>query len=476
MTTTPRDTETVLSSLETTTRDVNPSLDTQKGALSTIYWAVASETSKTEAQCAYLQSIYQLDNPTLIDDSDMFKLARNFGQEPMRARASRGTVWFFRNSRPEAGMMYWAYAGTVVSTTDSRFNYAVTVTGTMNGDNAEAYYNSTTRRYEIPVEVEAVAEGSDYDLPPNTIINISTSQEDWDGCVNTEYMRRGADPVDKFQLRDILYSKMQGLDSTVEGNLTTIVSDTDPFAYDDLQIVPSSDLTAFVRHAYLTDKMGTDVYIITDNVSSTSQYGVAAGGETEVILDHAPLYAIIYCLVDGLAVPFSASYDTSAALQGSSRATDKIVFTSALQPAQTYEIRYQYYDLIYDVNQRVTGRERQFGTDVLYRRATPIPVWIEGQITTFANQAAGVSVDYVSEFATRYLRNPSDPNGTSKQTFVGSLDPYDFQTKVEQNVNGITQFRLTKFVRMDNYSMDVEYISFNGKTEYPMLSPLFNVT
>jgi len=476
MTTTPRDTETVLAALETTTRDINPTLDTQKGPIATVYWSVASETSKTEIQCAYLQSLYQLDNTNLIDDADIDKLARNFGQEPSRARASSGTVWFYRNSRPEPGLIYWVYPGTIAATVDNRYNFTTTSTASMNGDNADAYYNSTTRRYEIPVAVEAVAAGTDYDLPPSTITNIVTQQEDWDGCTNTEYMKRGADPVDKFQIRDILYGKMQGLDQTVEGSLAALVSDTDPYAYDALQIIPSSDLTNFVRHAYLTDKMGTDVYIITDSVDSTTQSGVANGGETEIILLNAPLYAINYCLVDGTAVPFSSSYDTNPALLGSSRSTDKITFPVALQPAQTYEIRYQYYDLIFSVNQKVIGRERQFGTDVLYRRANPIPVWIEGQVTTFSYENKSVVIAYLGEFAASYLKNPGNPNGASKQNFLLRLDPYDFQTKVEQYVNGVSQFRLTKFVRQDNYTQDIEYIVFDGKTEYPVLSPLMNIT
>jgi hypothetical protein len=476
MANTARDVETILQSLEATTREVNPPLDTQKGPAATIYWAVANETSKTEVQAAYLRSLYQMEDPDLIEDADMFALSENYGQDPQLSKPSKGIVWFYRGSSPEPGNTYPVYVGTVVSTGDGRYNYVTTQFTSMNGDIAATYYNATTRKYEMPVPVEAVAEGTDYDLPPNTINIIITTQESFDGCINKDYMRSGKDPVDKYQLRDIIKNKTQGLDTSAEGSVSNILFETNPFGYDAFTIIPSSDLTTFARQAYLQDKMGTDVYVITDTVDETTQTGTAQGGETEIVLDYQPVYAVVYCLVDGVSVPFSVSYTANTAIAGSSRAQDKLMLTLALQPAQAYEIRYQYYSVIYEATQGISGRERFFGNDVIFRRATPAYIYITGQVTTIASLEKSTVLSDIRAFTTYFLRNPGNPQSSSRRQFCTLLDPASYQRQVEQTVDGVLQFKLDKFYRTDSHTMDVEYIALDGKTEYPELDAGFTIT
>jgi hypothetical protein len=466
----PRDTGSILQSLETTTRALNPRMDTRKGAIATVYWAHSQELSRTEQFAAYLRSLYQLENAELVDQTDMEALARNFGNDPGKAKVSSGTVFFYRSSRPLAGTLYTVGSGWTVSTLDGRFNFRTTESVTMNGDAAAAYYNATTRRYEIPVKVEAVAAGQDYDLPPDTIRVVVTTQADFDGCVNRDYLKQGSSAPTKVQLRNNIWDRLQGLDRNATGAVLTILQDVDPVGYDSFTLVASSDFTTFRRHSTLLDKMGYDVYLISDAVDETTQTGVAQGGETSVVLDQRPAFSIVYVLVDGVQVPFALSLSTDPLLQGSSRGIDSVDLTVPLQPAQSYEIRYLYYSLIQQANVAVQGRTKPFGTDVLFRRANPTQIYIAGRVAAFSTMDATSVANDIQTFTTSYLRDPANPTASSIRQFVTLLDPSHYQRAVEQTVDGVAQFKLDHFAKLDVAAQDIEYITLDGKTEYPVLS------
>lgn len=466
----PRDTDTILQSLETTTRTLNQRMDTRKGAIATAYYANSQELARTEQFSSYLRTIYQLENAEQIDQSDLDVLARNVGIDPGKAKVSSGTVFFFRNSRPLAGQPYTVGSGWTVSTTDGRFNFNTTEIVTMNGDAASAYYNATTRRYEIPVHCEAVASGQDYDLPPDSLRNIVTTQADFDGCTNKDYMKQGTDAPSKTQTRNNIWDREQGLDRMSIGAIGTILQDIDPTGYDAFTLVQSTDFTTFKRHSVLQDKMGTDVYLITDAVDETTQTGVAQGGETTLTLNNRPVFSVVYVLVDGAQVPYALSLSADPLVQGSSRGIDSVSLLTPLQPAQSYEIRYLYFSLIYLANLAVQGRQRPFGTDVLFRSANPVQIYISGRASTLTTADAASVANDIQTFTTAYLRNPDNPTAASVRQFVTTLDPANYQKAVEQTVDGVSQFRLDHFVRLDLAALDVEYISLDGKTEYPTLS------
>lgn len=470
MASSPRDASTVLTALEATTQALNPRLDTRKGPIAVIYWANAVDLSKTEQDTSYLRSLFQLERPELIDQEDLESVSRNFGNDPTVAKVSRGTVYFYRNSRPLAATQYRVDTGWTVSTSDGRFSFVTVESVVMNGDAADAYYNATTRRYEVPCKVEAVAAGQDYDLPPGTINTMVTTQQDFNGVVNRAYMKQGGEQADKYQIRNNIWDRLQGINRESAGVVATVLQDIDPTGYDSFSMVASTDYTSFVRHAALQDKMGYDVYLISDTVDETTQTGTAQGGEMSITLDNRPVFSVVYCLVDGVSTPFSLSLSTDQMVQGSSRGIDKIDLTAPLQPAQTYEIRYLYYSVIQQANQAVANRTRTFGTDVLFRSANPVQIYIAGHATTITTSEASTVAADIQTFTVAYLRNPENPTAAAVRQFVTTLDPEAYQRAVEQTVNGVSQFRLTHFARLDVAAQDIEYISLDGKTEYPILA------
>lgn len=470
---TPRDVPEILDDIQTTFDVIDRSIDTQKGPIAAINYAVATEASKVESFAAYTRSLYQTVDADLIDDDDIYRMGMNYGKDPNLAQLSTVTVYFYRHTRPEAGVLYTVETGTQVSTDDSRFNYVTTASVTLNGDIADVYYNATEKRYEIPAPAQAVAVGADYDLPPSTINTIDIPIDGFDGVINKDYARAGTDPVDKTQFVSIIQNAMQGLGGDLVGRLLGVLSDVSPTGFDDMELVPSTDFVNFERRGYVNGKIGYDIYVISDMVQETTQSGTALGGETSFLLTKRPVLSVVYVAVDGATVPFSLSVDTNQNYRGSPLANDRVTLVTPLQPAQTYEIRYLYYSLIYEANLNLAGRQGPFETDVLVRAANPIDIYIAGTIGAFSSADTTDVLNDLRAFTEGYLRDPENPSNTLR-TFVTYLDPYDYQKSVEQAVDGLSDLRLTAFIRTDRAVMDIESLTFDGKTEYPTLSILFD--
>lgn len=424
---------------------------------------------------AYLGSLYQLSDPSLILDEDMYELALNFGKDPNIARVSQVPVYFFRSTRPEAGVIYTASTGTIVSTDDGRFNFTVIEDADMNGDLADVYFNSDTGNYEIPVICEAIAAGTDYDLPPNTITTIQTLQDEFDGCVNRDYANRGEDPPDKFQLREIIWTAMQGANQDAAGQLEALVTTISPTGVDDYSTVASTDYVHYSRLGQTSGKLGYDIYMITDRTRETIERGIADGGETFLTFTRKPVLSVIFVAVDGVEVPFSLDLDQTPAWRGSPASDDRVQLATPLQPGQTWEVRYLYYDVVYDVDRLLRDRAKLFGSDTLVRLADSVDIYVAGEAVVFATSDREEIISDIRTFTEGYLRNPNNPS-QAYQRFITFLDPTDYQRAVEGSVDGVQEFRLTHFVRLDGAAQDIEFISLNGLTEYPVLSVNFDIT
>jgi len=470
----PRDIDGFLTDLSASVTSNDSRIDVQKGPLATLIYGASVEGSRMENFAAYLGRLYQLQDPSLILDEDMFELALNFGKDPNVARVSQVTVYFFRSTRPEAGVTYTAATGTIVSTDDGRFNFTVIEDAEMNGDLADYYFNSSTGNYEIPVLCEAIAAGVDYDLPPNTINRIQTVQDDFDGCVNRDYASQGEDPPDKYQMRDILWAAMQGANQDAAGQLENIITSISPTGVDDYSTIPSTDYVNYSRLGQTSGKLGYDIYMITDRTRETIDRGVADGGETFLTFQRKPVLSVVFVAVDGVVVPFSLDVDTDAAWRGSPSANDRVQLATPLQPGQTWEVRYVYFDVVYNVNSLLQDRFKLFGSDTLVRLADSIDIYIAGELTTFVTTDKDDIISDVRTFTEGYLRNPNNPSQAYQQ-FVTYLDPTDYQRAVEGSVDGVQNFKLTHFARLDDAKQDIEFISLNGLTEYPTLSVNFGV-
>lgn len=471
----PRDVEEILQSLDNTYRDIDPAIDNRKGPVAVINYGFSVELAATEDNADYLRSVYQLANPEALEDNDIIQLGLNYGKDPNIGRSSRVLVYFYRLSRPEAGETYTADVGTLVASDDNRFVYATLDEASMSGDFADVYFNATYNRYEVGVLAEAIAVGVDYNLPPLTVNKIATPLDGFDGVENRDFATGGADPIDKTQFRNIIWDAVQGVGSDLGGAIVTLIEDLDPTGFEDIAMVPSTDYTTFARVGQLNSKLGYDVYLISNAIRETVQSGFTQGGETYLDLENKPALAVRFVSVGGVNVAFSFESDTDPAYEGSPLANDRVTFPTPLAPAQAYEIRYVYYDLIYDANEALKERSRPFETDVLVRRANPIEIIIVGTIKSISNANREDVIDDIRAFTIQYLRDPLAPSAQQSR-FYTFLDPLDYQSAIENTIDGVTEFRLLRFARLDAAFMDIDVITLDGATEYAVLSPQFDVS
>ena len=473
-TTTPRDTDTILDDMDTTTRLVDPGIDTRKGPLSVMYYSHAVELSKTESLSSYLQQVWQLAQADELEDDDIFQLGLNYGLDANVGTLSKVIVHFFRFSRPADDETITAEAGTQIGTDDQRFIFATTEDAEMDGSIADVFFNAEEQRYELAVEAEAISVGLDYDLPPTTLNTIITPAEGFDGVVNKTAAIGGGDPVDKERFRNIIWDRLQGINTSISGFLISTIQDVDPGGFDDISIVTSSEFDTFRRLTTITAKMGYDIYLITDKIAQGLQTGSAQGGETFLVPEKRPIQIVQSVVVDGVSVPFVLDLDTNPSTRGSPRSNDRIVLQDPLLPAQTFEVRYFYFKQIFDSQSILEGRDVPFGSDVLVRLADQIDIRIEGRIKAFTTSDRSEVVTALQAFTEAFFRDPENPS-TSFRRFIGELDPAVYQSAAEQLVNGLQEFQITAFARLDSAFLDVEVVTFDGKTEYPVLHPDFGV-
>lgn len=470
----PRDVEEIFRSMDETYREVDPAIDSRKGPVAVMNYGVAIELARTEDTADYLRSVYQLANPELLEDDDIVQIGLNYGKDPNIGRASRVLVFLFKLSRPEPSTTYTAEVGTLVSSQDGRFVYSLLDEATMEGDFADVYLNPEDNRYEVGVLAEAIAVGVDYNVPPFTVNSFSTPIDSFDGVENKDYATGGSDPIDKTRFRDVIWDALRGIGSDLAGSIINIVSDVDPTGFDDISLVPSTDYENFMRQSVLHSKLGYDIYLISNSIRETIQSGFTQGGEMSLPLEKKPVLAVRLVTVNGIEVAFSLDSDTNPEYEGSPLADDKVTFTTPLPPAQAYVIRYIYYDFVFDTNEVLQDRARPFETDTLVRRANPVEVIIIAELKSVSTSEQEDLINEIRAFTIQYLRDPGAP-AAQQSSFYELLDPVDYEGSVETAISGVTDFRLQRFARLDRAFMDIDVVYFDGLTEYPVLSPQFEI-
>lgn len=474
MASSPREVAEILSSFQQTFEDIDPTIDLTKGPMSVFVYSASEEISRVEAQAAYLQTVYRLDTADDLEDDDIDGLGLNYGIDPDVGDVAAVVVTLYRQSRPVDGEAYVASEGDLVGSEDGRFVFALVSDVSMNGDTPDIYFNSDEARYEVNVRAEAVSVGEDFNLPAETIDSFLTDISDFDGVTNYNPARGGNDPLDKVQFRNLLWDTIQGLNADIIGTLVTTVENTDPTGFQAIATVPSTELETFERLQALNGKMGYDLYTITDETVEFLDQLTAEGGETSLVMERQPVNTVEYISVDGERVPFSFDADERQTVRRSPRAEDSASLATALEPGQIVEIKYWYYENVFEAYDAFQGRSSPFGSDVLVRLAYAIQVFIAAEIDVLSADDRDSVVNDIQDFTEAFLNNPVDPSNT-RRIFPSELDPAEYQDAVLREVAGLSKFTLLNFNRVDTAVSDIERIQLNGKTEYPVLAPTFVV-
>jgi len=469
----PRSVEEIVESMGDTMDGIDPTIDTTKGPIAVLLYAFSAELTRAEQMAGYLSILYNLEQAEDIDDDDVENIGNNYGLDPDVGRLADVIITYYRLSRPEEGLSYKVYEGDLVGSEDGRFIFAVTEDVTMDGDNADVYFNADEQRYEINVPAQSVSVGDDFNLTEGTINTLFTPSADFDGATNPDPAQNGEDPLSKMEFRNIVWNNLQALDSDMAGNLIQTVLDADPVGIKDVRLLGSTDYANFERLSVTRGRTAYDIYVITDTITPEVMTYTALGGETVIPIENSPVQSVQYVNVDGVPVPFAFLPDLRKEYRRSPRADDRVELTGDdLQPGQIVEVKYFYYSKINDAQTQIEGGQKPFGNDVLTRLAYPIPVFIAAKLLTDAAEDRDRVEANILDFTDSYMKDPVSPSPT-RVVFPDTMDPRDYEDQVESTIPGVASFNVINFNRLDNAVRDVAVIEFNGVNEYAVLSPNF---
>ena len=362
---TARTEEEVRASMVETYEDVDPSTDVHKGpVLDLSIQPVAPEISAIEVRQDHTDALASAQFDEAADDEELETMASTVGAGNPQGETSKGTVFLGTRSRPIAGSLIPIPIGTLVAIADRSLVYRTTIATFINGDYADAYYNSAKRTYEVEVPIEGIAVGSDYDVPAYRIILLLTPIQGIDFAENRSTTSGGIGPGDRETLINRAENKLVGQELGTPGGLVAAILEDFEDA-NTVAIITSGDYTLFRR---AISGPGADYYYSGTRLVTETYEFTAVGGETQLFFPNAPMRAVSSFYVNGIPTAYTVVADVDDATVGSSLDQTKMQF-AALPAAATVRVTYSYDSLASLIDAKYAEDSGFFETSILARRS-----------------------------------------------------------------------------------------------------------
>lgn len=458
-----RDQDDVLTSMQETVEEIDPTIDVRKGPIyesALVPWS--KEVSYTENKVDHLADFFQLEKLSNLSEEEIEQVGRNFGQEVSQGTPSQGFLLFYTYQVPTGDITI--PVGTLVSTEDSEYVYQTTTESTFSASNIAAYYNAETRRYEITIPGEAVERGSDYDAKQGRITAMLSPISGISGVTNSTDFEGGTADQTSTEFADDLRDLPLGNSLGTPGGYQAAAIRVAGGVIQDSVVVSSADTDIYERYNLTGMRMGVDLYVIGSRLGPTIYSYTTVGTETRIVLDKQPVLAITSVLVNGIAASYSFQQDTDPNHRGSLFAKDSIVLDTAPGPGKDVFVQYTYNMLIEQLQAEMTVVDANlFKTNFLAREGKKVTCEV---VASIASYGAGNRKTDVEEMTQDFFMDPTFLS--SRQTFPLELDPGDYRSALEQRLS-IIFGSIVKFNRPDRATADVQTIIF-AKNEYPDLN------
>ena len=367
-----RSADQILADWQAATLVSDDTADVQKGPLySLVGYPLAQVLAPTEAEADQLAQIYSIQFAENATAAQAQAFLTNWSEAPGTGSPSKTRVFFMRFSAPLSTDVITIPQGTIVSNSDQTLQYVTVESGTMNGAYATTYFNPTRRTYEIPLNVAAVQNGPQYDLPAGRINTFVTQVQGIDALENREAATGGVAAETTYQQINRVQQKLQGLAINTAAGEKTRIQTYNPSLVQDVNIVLSNNRILFQRPTF---EPGNDYYILgSDYVTAVQTYTSVVGGETQIPLQYVPALSIGQVLLNNVAITgWYLQKDTSLAYGGSAVSQDKLILATALMANDVLQITTTYNQLIQGVQTDVFGQTTLWKTNELARQFFPV--------------------------------------------------------------------------------------------------------
>lgn len=410
--------------------------------------AVAPELADASVNVERAAQLASLQFPSVATDAEVAGVARAFGQAVGVGGFSRGTAYVYTSRRPGGTETFNIFEGDLFSTAESGGQvFSALEARSLTAANADAYYNPDTRRYEVPVQVQAVAAGTAGDIAATNLRVILSASSDFEGVTNYTAFTDGDAPATNRTQYYRARSRLGGLDNFSRGGMASIIQEVDPSRITAVALTYSSEYpNLFFR---LPDGQAVDAWLLSSPQSTlVTESFVATGGQTDFYLNNAPVLSLSNVFVNGAPVTGDLILDESNTV-GRSTQERSYVAIPATVGGDLVDITYTYDSLMVLVQQTLDGvlddpdTGSLFAADVLvrYSRIEPVVVDVEGTVlgtydpTTVENEVLTVVGDYLT-------------NGLTDSPVLGGVrSPADLRDQIRAQVPGVANLRINTFCR-----------------------------
>lgn len=436
---------------------IDPTVDTKKGPVPDIFTIPeAYEIQSLEARQDSIGLRYSFDYTKLQNRDIQILYGANHGLRPSNGTPSVARGIAYRYTRPQEDVII--PAGRIVTTTDGTVSFKVTYDTIMYAGRADAYYNATTSRYEVPITLTSMGTGTDFDLPPRTLRKLQEPISGIDGAENVERATQGKPEEDLTQFAVRTQKMFNGLETaSADGFISTILNYGAPIVENVIPIF-SSDTQYFQRR---TRRAAWDIYIRGEQIEDVTAT-FAANGTAIFVLPNTPVISVSEVRVNDIPTSFSYTPDLSPERRGSVLEYDVVQLPSVPAMGSVITVRYQWNSLIALLQQYYNQtRAQSYKTDILIRMAQSVLLRVRVDVkaastfdvTTVLGRTQNTIYSYFDETIRREI-----------------ILPEAFRSYVVVGTPGISNLWVRTFTRATTGTLDVEpielapyeYVDTNG--------------
>lgn len=375
-------------------------IDAAKGPF---YWlasrAVAEPLSEISIAVERIALLSTGQFPNVVTPQEALGTARSFGLSIGRSGFSSGLAYFITARRPTGGEVFSVAEGAVVSTRNNSGQSFRVVSGrSLTAANADAFFNPSTRRYELPVRVEALSAGTAGNIAARTLANIVSGAPDFEGARNLAKFTGGSPPQTIGGVYRQAQQRIAGLDVFSKGGLQATIVEAD---VDRIQAVAYTYSFEYPRLFYrLPDKPAFDIWLANtpDEVQVTETF-VAGSGQSQFFLSKKPVLGVGLVEHNGIPAAYGLSLDHGQEVGRSTRERSFVELEVPALQGDFIEVTYTYDAVLERVQNALSGQLDSdvesmagalLGADILVRYARDLPVAVRVTGTalgTFSPQA-----------------------------------------------------------------------------------------
>jgi len=456
-----KDLSTIISELYNLYKDNIPSFSLVEGTVERDIFVEAPAQALLEVydQLDYVQKIQLLTKyadelpVTVVDD-----WASQYNIERKGARRATTTVWFYRDSAPDADITI--PLGTVVATAESPIIEFETIEEkTMYAANPDIYYDPSTNKWGIEIQVQAILPGSEANrVGSNLITRLVTPIASITSVNNKVAATGGEDEESNSDLVQRVLLSFRGRGPiTFEGISSLILEQT---SVRDSLVIDAS-------HPLMERDAGrgrcVDVYIVGFLGDTNSDTFIVTS--TGVVLTKPPVSAITSIVGDKMyseGSDFFLNKDTGV-LKGSTMAFDRVVFTpTGPGVGESITVTYTYNKLLHNLKDLFDRKENKVpNRDILMREATR--VYIDLTIAVYLDKGtdAITVINLISTAISNYVQ-PKLKSKIERADIIG----------IVQGVSGVDNSRIVSLTSEGGGQVNELGDIILNETEFPELRDL----